>query len=56
MEFATILWFDDLAAIRALVGDDYAVSHVPTAARAVSFGARAAHCALIAVAMTAAAL
>ncbi len=35
VEFQTLMWFDDVAAIRAFVGEDYAVSHVPAAARAV---------------------
>lgn len=45
VEFATIMWFDDIASIRAFVGDDYEVSHVPAAAQAVlsRFDARAAH-------------
>jgi hypothetical protein len=45
VEFATIMWFDDIASIKAFVGEDYEVSHVPVAARAVlaRFDARAAH-------------
>jgi hypothetical protein len=45
VEFQTLMWFDDLDAIRAFVGEDYAVSHVPAAARAVltRFDERAAH-------------
>ena len=45
VEFQTLMWFDDLAAIKAFVGDDFAVSHVPAAARAVlaRFDERAAH-------------
>ncbi len=45
VEFATIMWFDDVASIRAFVGDDYEVSHVPPAARAIlsRFDGRAAH-------------
>ena len=35
VEFATLMWFDDLDAIKAFVGDDYDVAHVPPAARAV---------------------
>jgi len=44
-EFQTLMWFDDLAAIKAFIGEDYAVSHVPAAARAVlsRFDERAAH-------------
>ncbi len=45
VEFMTIMWLDDLDAIRAFVGEDYAVSHVPPAARAVlkQFDERATH-------------
>ena len=45
VEFQTLMWFDSLEAIIAFVGEDYAVSHVPPAARAVlsSFDDRAAH-------------
>jgi len=35
VEFATIMWFDDLTAIKAFVGEDHEVSHVPAAARQV---------------------
>lgn len=34
-EFVTMMWFDDLDAIRAFVGDEYSVAHVPGRARAV---------------------
>lgn len=45
VEFATLMWFDDLAAIKAFVGEDHEVSHVPASARAVlaRFDERAAH-------------
>ncbi len=45
IEFQTLMWFDSLDAIKAFVGEDYAVSHVPGAARAVlkRFDERAAH-------------
>ncbi len=45
VEFQTLMWFDDLAAIIAFVGDDYEQSHVPEQARAVlkRFDDRAAH-------------
>ena len=45
VEFATIMWFDDIASIKAFVGEDYEVSHVPPSARAVlaRFDDRAAH-------------
>jgi len=45
VEFQTLMWFDGLDAIKAFVGDDYAVSHVPEAARAVlkRFEERAGH-------------
>jgi hypothetical protein len=39
------MWFDDLAAIEAFVGEDAQVAHVPAAARAVlaRFDERATH-------------
>ena len=45
VEFETLMWFESLDAIRAFMGEDYAVSHVPAAAQAVlsRFDARAAH-------------
>ena len=45
VEFQTLMWFDDLGAVKAFMGEDYEVSHVPEAARAVlaRFDARAAH-------------
>lgn len=45
VEFVTIMWFDDLDSIKAFVGEDYAVSHVPPAAQAVlaRYDERAAH-------------
>ena len=45
VEFATIMWFDSVEAIKAFVGEDYEVSHVPPAARAVlsRWDERAAH-------------
>jgi len=45
VEFQTLMWFDSLDAIRAFMGNDYAVSHVPPAAQAVlkRFDERAAH-------------
>lgn len=45
VEFATIMWFDDLQAVKAFVGDDHEVAHVPDAARAVlaRFDERVAH-------------
>ncbi len=44
-EFTTLMWFDDLGSVRAFMGEDYEVAHVPEAARAVlsGFDARAAH-------------
>jgi hypothetical protein len=44
-EFCTLMWFDDLSSIKAFIGEDYSVSHVPDAARAVlsRFDERAAH-------------
>jgi antibiotic biosynthesis monooxygenase (ABM) superfamily enzyme len=35
VEFTTLMWFDSLDNLRAFMGDDYAVSHVPARARAV---------------------
>jgi antibiotic biosynthesis monooxygenase (ABM) superfamily enzyme len=45
VEFQTLMWFDNLDAIKAFVGEDHTVSHVPAAARAVlsRFDQRAAH-------------
>jgi hypothetical protein len=45
VEFQTLMWFDSLDAIKAFIGEDYSVSHVPAAARAVlkRFDERAAH-------------
>lgn len=45
VEFQTLMWFDSLEAIKAFVGDDYAMSHVPPAAQAVlsRFDEQAAH-------------
>ena len=45
VEFQTLMWFDSEDAIRAFVGDDSTISHVPAAARAVlsRFDQRAAH-------------
>ena len=46
IEFTTMMWFDSLDCVRAFMGEDYSVSHVPSAARAVlsRFDERAAHC------------
>lgn len=45
VEFVTLMWFDSLDSIKAFVGDDHEVAHVPDAARAVlaRFDARVAH-------------
>ena len=45
IEFQTLMWFDSLDAIEAFMGEDYAISHVPAAARAVlsRFDSHAAH-------------
>ena len=45
VEFQTLMWFDSLDAIKAFMGEDYAVSHVPATARAVlkRFDSHAAH-------------
>jgi hypothetical protein len=44
-EFTTLMWFDSIDSVKAFVGEDYAVSHVPTEARTVlsRFDDRAAH-------------
>jgi hypothetical protein len=45
VEFQTLMWFDSLDAIKAFMGEDYSVSHVPAPARAVlaRFDERATH-------------
>ena len=45
VEFQTLMWFDSLDSIKAFIGEDYSVSHVPPAAQAVlkRFDDRAAH-------------
>ena len=45
VEFQTLMWFDSLEAVKAFVGEDYSVSHVPDEARAVlaRFDEHAAH-------------
>ena len=45
VEFQTLMWFDSLDAIKAFVGEDHEVAHVPDAARAVlkRFDQRVAH-------------
>ena len=45
IEFQTLMWFDNLDSVRAFMGEDYTLSHVPLEARAVlnSFDDRAAH-------------
>jgi hypothetical protein len=45
VEFQTLMWFDSLDAIKAFMGPDYSVSHVPPAAQAVlsRFDEHAAH-------------
>lgn len=45
VEFMTLMWFDSLDAVKAFMGDDYEVSHVPAEARAVlaDFDRRSAH-------------
>ena len=45
VEFQTLMWFDSLDSIKAFVGEDYSVSHVPDAAHAVlkRFDDRVAH-------------
>jgi heme-degrading monooxygenase HmoA len=45
VEFATIMWFDDIDAVKKFVGDDYERAHVPPAARAAlkRFDERSTH-------------
>jgi hypothetical protein len=45
IEFQTLMWFDSIEAIKSFVGEDYSVSHVPSAARAVlkRFDSHAVH-------------
>lgn len=45
VEFATIMWFDSIDAVKKFVGDDHERAHVPAAARAVlkKFDERSAH-------------
>ena len=45
VEFTTLMWFDNLDAVRTFVGDDFTISHVPPLARTVlsRFDDRAAH-------------
>ena len=45
VEFLTIMWFDSFEAIKAFVGADHEVAHVPAPARAVlmRFDERVAH-------------
>ncbi|HXI86000.1 MAG TPA: hypothetical protein VNH64_00970 [Parvularculaceae bacterium] len=48
VEFATIMWFDDIEAVKRFVGEDYERAHVPDAARVVlkRFDERVAHYAI----------
>jgi len=45
VEFVTVLWFESLDSVRAFVGEDYEVAHVPPEARKVlsRFDARSQH-------------
>jgi heme-degrading monooxygenase HmoA len=45
VEFMTLMWFDTLDAVKAFMGKDYEVAHVPAEARAVlaDFDKRSAH-------------
>ena len=45
VEFVTVMWFDNLEAIREFAGEDYEVAVVPPSARKVlrRFDARSAH-------------
>jgi len=45
-EFTTLMWFDDVDAVRAFAGEDYEKAVVPLAARRLltHFDERSAHC------------
>lgn len=45
IEFVTLMYFDDLAAVRRFAGEDYETAYVPAKAREVltRFDARSAH-------------
>jgi heme-degrading monooxygenase HmoA len=45
VEFMTLMWLDSLNAVKAFMGDDYEVAHVPAEAQAVlaDFDRRSAH-------------
>ena len=45
VEFATLMWFDDVEAVKTFAGEDYEVAHVPERARHVlaRFDERSAH-------------
>jgi antibiotic biosynthesis monooxygenase (ABM) superfamily enzyme len=45
VEFQTLMWFETLDSVRGFMGDNYAASHVPDAARRVlkRFDEQAAH-------------
>ena len=45
VEFMTLMWFDSLDAVKAFMGDDYEVAHVPAQAQAVlaDFDEHSAH-------------
>ncbi len=45
VEFATIMWFDDLDAVKAFVGVDHEAAHIPAAAAAIlsRYDERVAH-------------
>lgn len=45
VEFVTIMWFDDIEAVRSFAGEDYEVAVVPEKARAVlsRFDGRSQH-------------
>jgi heme-degrading monooxygenase HmoA len=45
VEFMTLMWFESLDSVRAFMGEDYAVAHVPAEAQEVlaDFDRRSAH-------------
>ncbi len=45
LEFATVMWFDSIASVKAFAGEDYELAVVPPRARALlaHFDERSAH-------------
>jgi heme-degrading monooxygenase HmoA len=49
VQFVTLMWFDDLEGIKAFMGEDYEVAHVPERAQRLlsRFDERSAHFAVL---------